>query len=628
MAIYGVAVAEGGRPAEIQQLEAMATALKLTDTDVCDFDTAGGCGFGTVAVARRSSAFSDQQITVVCDADLYNLPDLRRIAGADAQGTCAELIAVLYLQRGQSLLDLLRGAFALAIWDGRERALLLARDRLGICPLHYGVASSDFVFASYPRGIFASGRIDAEIDPEAILEYINYNVVPAPRSAFRKITKVNPGECVLWNGELRLSHYWQMKYPEDAIGSHKQLADELYARLEDSVRVTSSGLNPDRTGCFLSGGTDSSSITGLFGRIHGQPANTFSIGFAEGDFNELYYARVAVQHYKTNHHEYTVTPQDAYNVIPKIAEWYDEPFGNSSAIPTYWCSKLARDHGMDVLLAGDGGDELLGGNERYLTNEIYARYRKLPALVRRGAIEPIVSSFRHHSDFFEKVQRHIDQAYIPNPERYDNHRFVHEFPMLQIIGPALPHNGDHLATVRGYYSSALASSDLNRLMFIDVNMILGDDDIPKVMRTSESAGIEVRFPYLDHLLAEFSGRIPVDLKIRWFKQRYLFKQATSTLLPREILRKKKHGFGVPIGVWVRTDPKLRSLSRDVLLDPRTYQRGFFRREFVEQLMANAEDSNNAHSRYYGNLLYLFLILELWYRQHIEGPRATPSWTAR
>jgi asparagine synthase (glutamine-hydrolysing) len=394
--------------------------------------------------------------------------------------------------------------------------------------------------------------------------------------------------------------------------------------LEDSVRVTSSGLDLDRTGCFLSGGTDSSSITGLFGRIHCRPANTFSIGFAEGDFNELYYAHVAVEHYKTNHHEYTVTPEDAYHVIPKIAEWYDEPFGNSSAIPAYWCSKLARDHGMAVLLAGDGGDELLGGNERYLTNEFYVRYGALPALVRRGAIEPIVSSFRHYSAFFEKLQRHINQAYRPNPDRYGNDRFVYEFPISQVVGAALPQNGDRLATVRRYYSSAPAASDLNRLLFIDVHMTLGDEDIPKVIRTAEMAGVEVRFPYLDHVLAEFSGSLPVDLKIRGFKQRYLFKQATSNLLPIAILKKKKHGFGVPIGAWVKTDPKLRNLTREVLLDARTYQRGFFRKEFVEQLMANADDSNNPHSRYHGNLLYQFLMLELWYRQHIEAARAARS----
>ncbi len=596
----------------------MATALKMSDTDLCEFRKTERAAFAIVSTGRRSSASSDQQITVVCDANLYNRAELQKTAGVDTQATDASLIAALYLKQGQSFLDLLRGAFALAIWDEGERVALLARDRLGVCPLYHTLGLPDLVFASYPRGIFASGRIGREIDNEAIFEYMNYSAVPAPRTAFRKIAKVNPGECVVWkNGETQTRRYWQMQYPEDAVGSQKRLAEDLYARLEDSVRVSSVGLDLNRTGCFLSGGTDSSSIAGLFGRIHKRPANTFSIGFGESAYDELYYAHVAVQHFKTNHHEYTVTPRDAYEAIPKIVEGYDEPFGNPSAIPAYCCSRLARDCGMDVVLAGDGGDELFGGNERYLTNEMYARYCGLPAVVRRGAIEPIVRGFRHASGFFEKLQRHISRAYVLNPDRYSSDRFVQEFPLSQIIGPALADPGDRLATVRRYYASAPASSDLNRLLFIDVNMTLGDEDVPKVMRTAELAGIEVRFPYLDHLLAEFSGRIPVDLKIRGFKQRYLFKLATSQLLPDAILRKKKHGFGVPIGIWLKTDPDLRKLCREVLLDARTYQRGYFRRQFIEQVMADSDNDNNPHSHYHGDLLYLFLILELWHRQHMD-----------
>ena len=269
---------------------------------------------------------------------------------------------------------------------------------------------------------------------------------------------------------------------------------------------------------------------------------------------------------------------------------------------------------MEVMLAGDGGDELFGGNERYRTDQIYQLYQKIPRTLRR-LIEPVVFA-SPPAMMIGKIQRYIRRSMTPNPERYCLWRPLQLFPPEQVLGAAMPSvNGDLLAVMRAHYNNAPARSELNRLLYIDIKMTLGDEDLPKVVRTGELAGINVRFPYLDHQLAEFSGRLPAGMKVRGLEKRYLFKRATQTVLPRAILEKKKHGFGLPIGIWLKTDPKLRAMSRDVLLDPKTYQRGYFQRPFIERLMADLEQDNTP---YFGDLLWMFLTLELWHRRHLEG----------
>jgi len=620
MSICGIAVENGGKPVTLRDLEVMASSLQIGVSREHNLRTCRGAGLATISAAQRESALSDDTLLVAFDGDLYNQPELWKSLGQESPRATGELISELYLRHGHSFLELLRGAFSLAIWDKNASTLVLARDRFGIRPLCYSVGSSEIVFASEPRGILASGRVSVDADVEAIFEYLNCYVVPSPRTAFRHITKINPGEYLIWkDGHARTASYWEMTYPENAVGSPRQLAEELLHQLEDSVRVTSLELDPSTTGCYLSGGTDSSSIVGLLTKINGGPTNTFSIGFTEDHFNELGFARIAATQFKSSHHELTVRPEDALKAIPKIAEIYDEPFGNSSAIPAYCCARFAREWGMKVLLGGDGGDELFGGNERYRTSEMYALYFKLPAVVRRFAIEPVAAALQGIK-VMGKVQRQIQMAHLPNPDRYGIGRFIQEFPLGEIVGPALPPNGDRLATTRRHYAAAPASSELNRLLYIDMKMTIGDEDVPKVVRTAELAGINARFPYLDHILAELSGRIPANLKVYGLKQRYIFKMATKDLLPAAILGKRKHGFGIPIGLWLKTEPALRAMSRDVLLDPRTYQRGYFRRQFVEKLIESSDQDNTLFSRYYGELLYVLLMLELWHRQHVDASK--------
>lgn len=611
MSICGIAVRAGGRPVQEQELNAMRLRLAsgLNKADARVVRDGGFCSSGST-----SSIWSCDSMLVACDMELCNL---ERPMETSATVT-AEWIGGLYLSDGPSFVEKLRGAFSIAIWDRQARTLMLAVDRFGVQRLCYAVSDSGIVFAGQPSGILASGRIPKKASLSAITDYLVYNVVPIPKTAFEGITRVAPGQYVLWTDKgASTKVYWDMHYPEDARGSSHALAEELLSRMTDAVRVTSAQLDPGKTGCFLSGGTDSSSIVGLLTQSGKSPVNAFSIGFSEDRFNELEYARLAAKHFQARHVEGSLGPDEAFEVVHKITAAYDEPFGNSSAIPTYWCAKLARERGIDVLLAGDGGDELFGGNERYREHEIFYAYQRIPRLLRRWIIEPAVFH-GPQLGIVPKIQNYVRRSNTGNPELYCRWRLLRVFSPEVVLGNGMPFRNGHsdlLAAIRGHYQRANASSELNRLLYADIKMTLGDDDLPKVTQTAELAGVRVRFPYLDHQLAEFSGRLPASLKVRRLEKRYLFKLATKDLLPQAILQKKKHGFGLPIGFWLKSNPRWHGWAKGVLFDARTYQRGYFRRDFIEQLFENMAQDDTP---YFGDLLWVFLMLELWHRQHVEG----------
>lgn len=616
MAICGIANANDVRPTA-QQISAMTLAMDVGSGRTHLHFESETAGLGAVCKLADPSIFSKDGLIVACDAEIYNREILQdSLEGFGPTTTLAVLIAQLYLRYGEDFVKRLDGVFSLAVWDERQRRLLLARDRLGVRPLCYAETSSGFVFASHPAGVLASRLITKNVNLRAIVDYLNFNVVPAPNTAYEGVFKMKPGEYLVWHrGQTRKAFYWEMGYTEEARGTERQLAEELSSRLEESVRVTSADLDSAQTGCFLSGGTDSSSIAGFFTRIRQRPASAFSIGFAEQRFDEISFAKLAAEHFGLSHFDRTLHPEDAFEAIPKIVALFDEPFANASAIPTYACLELAKSHGMSTMLAGDGGDELFGGNERYRIHQVYDLYQRVPRGVRK-LLEPVLFALPADRGVIGKAKAYIRRSNIPNPERYCRWRMLQVFPSTEVLGDAMPSvNGDALAPVRAYHRSAPAHSELNRLLYIDVNMTLGDEDIPKVVRTAELNGINVRFPYLHQSLVEFSGRLPVRLKVKGFEKRYLFKRATRGFLPPEILQKKKHGFGLPIGIWLRTEPKLRAMSRDVLLSAAAYQRGYFRRGFIEKLMSHLEQDDTP---YYGDLLWVFLMLELWHRKHVAG----------
>jgi asparagine synthase (glutamine-hydrolysing) len=621
MAITGIAVNKNAAPLQAKIVDAMLYAAKITQSESPQCGTAFHAQLGATSSAGTTSFWCSPELMVVCDASLVDAVSSLPSTVATSDISAAEIIGRLYLHYGIAALSKLRGSFALAIWNKHLETMLLAVDRFAVKPLTYYADASQLIFASQARSIFATGRVKKQVNAPAIAAFLNFSMVPAPECAFESLSKLPPGHLLVWNdGKTELQRYWDLEYSETQNASGGELAEELLASMSESVRLYSEDVAKPQLGCFLSGGTDSSSVLGLLERHKGKSVNAFSIGFSEERFNELEYARLAAGTFHANHSIAVLTPEETFADIAKIAAAYDEPFGNASVLPTYACLKLARKQGVEVMLAGDGGDELFGGNERYRTERVFGLYHDIPQPLRRFLIEPIAFALPAVGPV-GKVQRYIGHTRTPNPERYFQWHLLQRFPHASILGPGIElMNGhsDTLAVPRGHYHQAPAHTELNRLLYIDIKMTLGDNDLPKVVRASELAGVEVRFPLLDHPLAEFSGRLPARFKVHGLEKRYLFKKATAGLLPQAILRKKKHGFGLPIGMWLKQHPLWRGLAQDVLLDSRTYQRGYFQRSFVDGLFRMMDSDQ---STYYGDLLWLFLMAELWHRNHVEGVTA-------
>jgi len=619
MAICGIGVTREGKPADESTIAAMVSSLSLHQFWSREQTVGTEVALGAASPAASTSLWKSEQVFVVCDADISNRSQFRdELQTSSNPINLACLFGQLYLKYGSKFLGSLRGVFSIAIWDRSSKTLLLAVDRFGVKPLSYSFNSTEIVFASSARGILASTRLKKVVDPQAIVAYLNYSSVPAPLSAFKGIQKLMPASFLTWReGSVRTVRYWDLEYSEDANVSEELLAEELLGRMKETVYQNSFDVPVSELGCFLSGGTDSSSIVGLLTQVKKCAINTFSIGFTEERFNELQYAHIATQRFGSIHAEKRVSPGDALEILPKIVDLYDEPFANSSVIPTYFCLALAAERERKIMLAGDGGDELFGGNEHYRSDRIYQLYQSIPSVLRRGLIEPMVARIPSATPVFGRAQRYVQLSNMQNPDRFSRWMILQYFPPETILGADMPFRngyGDLLTIARGHYQTARAKSELNRLLYLDVKMVLGDNDLPKVVRAGELAGVTVRFPFLDHPLAEFSGRIPSNLKLRGFEKRYLFKKAVQNLLPKAILQKKKHGFGLPMSMWLKSDPKIRGLAEDVLNDARTCQHGYIRQDFIRHLFVKMDEDN---STFYGDILYSFLMLELWYRAHVE-----------
>ncbi|MCI0621705.1 MAG: asparagine synthase (glutamine-hydrolyzing) [Acidobacteria bacterium] len=570
---------------------------------------------------RLRSVCRQHDLCVVCAGDFYNAPELK----AQFNGTGsrleqeASLIATMYRQRGPRFLSLLRGAFSLAVWDGRRRQLLLATDPFGIRPLHYCFDNARLAFGSRISAVLKAPEIPKRIDLNAIYEYFFFSCIPTPDTAYLGIKKVPPGHYLLFSqASLKIEPYWKIRFEEDFSQSPSYFADGIRTRLKEAVRTQSNYQEPARVGAFLSGGTDSSTISGLLGSVLGRTSKTFSIGFGEDQFNEISYARIANHHFQTEHREYFVTPEDTAALIPDLVQAYDEPFGNASAVPTYYCARLARQNGVELMLAGDGGDELFGGNSRYADDKIFEVYQQVPQWFRKYCFEPLLFGLPMPGNgLFGKARKYVRRSNIPQPQRYFSYN------LLYTVDPKEIFSKDFLATIdrdsplslaREYYEGAGVTSMLNRLLHIDLKIIITDNDLRKVTRMCELANVRVRYPMLDLDLVEFTGTIPAPLKVKGFDKRHIFKEAFRGFLPPEIIAKKKHGFGLPISPWLRKTSRLRELAQDTLLSQASLQRGYFKPGFLEHLF---ELHRNDQSNFFGDNLWVFLMLELWHQSNRE-----------
>nr|WP_277602480.1 asparagine synthase C-terminal domain-containing protein [Parahaliea mediterranea] len=438
-------------------------------------------------------------------------------------------------------------------------------------------------------------------------------MVPGPGSIFRGIGKLQAAEVVRIDGSgIHRQRHWEPDFNRPRkVSDYQRNCGELRERLRAGVRrCMAADMN---TGSFLSGGLDSSTVTGFLAEATGGKAPAFAIGFDAPGYDEMAYARTTARHFGVTLHEYYVTPDDVVEALPLIAGSFEEPFGNSSALPAYFCARVARNHGIDCLLAGDGGDELFAGNERYARQKVFSVYHQLPSVLRNQLLEPVLRALPASTPLAGKARSYVDQATTPLPDRLQSYNFLHRHDPGELFGSDVLSRIDTnqpLELLRAIYRRPANATELDRMLYLDWQITLADNDLRKVSHTCALAGIGVRFPMLDDDLLEFSCTLPDDWKLPRQKLRQFYKNALADWLPQETLRKKKQGFGLPFGVWMQEYAPLRELAYDTLLQLK--RRPLFRPEFIDNTI---ELHRSRHAAYYGELVWILTVLELWMQSH-------------
>lgn len=534
------------------------------------------------------------------------------LAAKAAREGVAKTLADIWQGDPQALCAQLGGSFALALIDEASGTGLLALDRSGTVPLAWRLAGETLVFGSSVDAIHRHPATPARIDPQGIFNYVYFHMVPSPGTVYRDVQRLLPGEYLLYrNGEVRTGTYWRMRFEEHGTRPFAELKEEFRSVLRTSVRETAGDTS---VGAFLSGGTDSSTVAGILTEVLGRPAKTYSIGFEAQGYDEMEYARIASRHFGTEHHEYYVTPDDIVTAIPQVAAVFDQPFGNASALPAYYCARLARADGIERMLGGDGGDELFGGNERYSKQHIFARYEQVPGLLRKGLLEPAVFNFPggQHIKLVRKARSYIEQANVGMPARLETYNLLGRYGAASVftdefladVDPGVP-----LSSLDATYHRSQAGSLINRMLELDLKITLADNDLPKVVKACELAGAEVGFPFLHDAMVAFSARLTPQQKLNGTQLRWFFKEALRGFLPDAIITKQKHGFGLPFGVWLQQHKPLQQLASDSLTDLKS--RGIVRPEFIDQLVGQHLQE---HAGYHGTMVWVLMMLEQWYKQ--------------
>lgn len=531
---------------------------------------------------------------------------------AHAPSNPAAALADLWLRQGREALTRIRGTFALAVADTRNNSLLLALDRVGTHSLSFAVCGQQIIFANRADAVAMHPLINAGISPQGLFHYLYFYQVPAPGSIYQQVKKLLPGQYVLFqNGHLARGFYWHLKYRDERRSDYSEMATHFHGLLRECV---GRAVGNDTPAAFLSGGTDSSTVAGVLAEITESAPRTYSIGFSAEGFDEMQYARMAAKRFGLDSREYYLTPDDILTAIPVIAQHYDEPFGNESAVPTYFCARMAHADGYKIMLAGDGGDEIFGGNTRYALQKLFEAYHRVPRLLRQGVLEPLANLPGMGAlPPGRKLRGYIRQANMPLPARLETYNYFNRQPLSQMFTADFLAQVDSdlpLVWLQDAYNRADTSSYINRMMHLDLKFTLADNDLRKVNGMTEAAGIEVRYPLLDDVLVDFSGEVPPDWKVKRFYLRWFFKTALKGFLPDAIINKSKHGFGLPFGVWAREHAPLRARIEDRLTDFKA--RGWIQPAYIDHLRS---EHMSGHATYYGRMLWVIVILQEWLEQH-------------
>lgn len=523
-------------------------------------------------------------------------------------------LAEAFRERGSPVLEDLRGPFSVIAVDRRKRSATIAIDRMGIERLTWGTRDGWLVVGTSADDVARGLDAQPAINRQSLFDFMYSHMVPAPATVFRGVSKLLPGQAIEISPESqRELRLWEPDFSRSGSTDVDELLHETRPVLRRAIERT--GLKPS-SGAFLSGGLDSSTVTGLLASVQEQPTRAFSVGFGVEEFDEMEFARAAAEQFDCKHLIYEVTPADIVELIPKIAAAYDEPFGNSSAVPTFCCARLAKDHGVDHLLAGDAGDELFGGNERYVRHRVFELYHRLPAWMQTAVLEPLAERLDPERGLLplRKMSSYVRQARIPLPERFESWNLVYREGAERIFGAGFLESvdPDHVFKgMRAVWNSCPSDDPLDRMLWYDWKFTLADNDLRKVSRMCDLAGVRVSFPMLDEEFVEHSMKVPSDEKIRGYELRTFFKNAVRGFVPDKVISKTKHGFGLPFGVWLKTDEALKELVYGSI--DRLRERDLFSPEFLDRVVA---EHREGHAGYYGYAIWDLVMLEQWLEHHV------------
>ena len=616
--------------ADLELIGPMTGALSHRGPDGSGIWSDGLCSLGHRRLAiidlsvkgKQPLCNENETVWIVFNGEVYNFQELRaeleRFGHKFDSHTDTEVIVHAYEQWGTECVKKLRGMFAFAIWDQQKRRLFLARDRVGKKPLYYADNGRCFAFASELQGLLQNPEVQREVDLEAVDSYLSWGYVPAPLTGFKNVSKLPPAHFLVLDvgrdgTKTRVERYWDLQYSPKIAMAESEAGEHLREKLTEAVRYRLISDVP--LGAFLSGGIDSSIVVGLMAEVSGARVKTFSIGFDDKDYNELQFARAIAERWGTDHTELIVKP-DELAVLPKLVRHYGEPYADSSAIPTFYVSKITRS-GVTVALNGDGGDESFAGYDRYAATRIADRIASLGLF---GSTTAVLARFLPDSidpkNRVRRAKRFLSVAHEERPVRYANwvsyftaaaKRDLYAPYFAEAVGPK---NGRHW--MEDLWKEVGDLESVDAAMAVDIKSYLPYDLLTKVDIASMANSLEARSPFLDHVVMEFAAQLPTHLKLHGRQSKYLLKKTFSDLLPTENVRRRKMGFGVPIAKWLRTS--LRELLQDALLSHRARERGYFKPDRVDHLVREHVAEKADHSFQLWNLL----MLELWQQEFVDA----------
>jgi asparagine synthase (glutamine-hydrolysing) len=613
-------------PVSAELIRAMTEKIAYRGPDDSGVYTEGPIGLGhrrlsiidLSTLGHQPMSSDDGKLWITYNGEVYNFKLLRKDLqkkGYQFKSDCdTEVILYLYREYGDSFIQLLRGMFAFAIWDSEKSRLLLARDRIGKKPLYYFHDGKTLIFASEIKAILQDAAVRREINYEGLCDYFHYLYVPDPKTIFENIYKLEPGYYLICDGSGVARHqYWDVSFAETLPGDHGEIAQQLLETLDESVRLRMISDVP--LGAFLSGGIDSSGVVALMARQQTAPVTTCSIGFDTEAYDEIRFARMIAASFKTDHHEFTVK-QKAAEILRDLAFHFDEPFGDSSAVPTYYVSKLARQR-VTVALAGDGGDENFAGYDKYSVDRIENQIRRfIPQLIRRPVFPLLAAALNGSTNRILQKGRSLLNALSHEPDYgfyLSNSHFDRDFwnQCVREDVRQLLNGYDPSEITRRYYNKADTEEHLSRILYTDLKTYLPGDILVKVDRMSMAHSLEVRAPILDHKVIELAASISPELKFHQGEKKVILKQSFTKILPAEVMHRKKMGFCVPMADWLRGE--LKAVANQTLFNENNGLKHFFDMVAIKRLWHDHQDA----TRSWDTILWAMLMFELWWQEFME-----------